>query len=262
MATLKNTTINDTGFIQLPSGTTAQRPSAATGQMRYNSTLKTVEHYVSRWRYLPDIVVGNLVARYDAAEPGSYSGSGTTWNDISGNSKTATLTNGPGYTTEYGGGITFDGTDDYVVMPNGLLTQNDFAVTVWCKNNATPSYGTLFANYPAGNVQLMYGPSFLAFWLGNSSAYADGAFFYTTGPISFTIGRSGDQTYLYANDTLAKQGSATAATGGNVEFRMGTNTSGTERFSGTIYTCLVYSRMLSVNEITQNYHALRSRFGV
>lgn len=37
MATLKNTTINDTGFIQLPTGTTAQRPTPTTGMIRVNT---------------------------------------------------------------------------------------------------------------------------------------------------------------------------------------------------------------------------------
>jgi hypothetical protein len=34
MASLKNTTINDTGFLKLPVGSTAQRPTVATGQTR------------------------------------------------------------------------------------------------------------------------------------------------------------------------------------------------------------------------------------
>jgi hypothetical protein len=46
MATLKNTTINDTGFVQLPSGTTAQRPASPTaGMIRYNSDLGYPEIY-------------------------------------------------------------------------------------------------------------------------------------------------------------------------------------------------------------------------
>lgn len=46
MAQLKNTTINDTGFLQLPSGTTAQRPaSAQNGQLRFNTTFNIVEYY-------------------------------------------------------------------------------------------------------------------------------------------------------------------------------------------------------------------------
>lgn len=38
MATLINTTINDTGYLQLPTGSTAQRPaSPATGMIRVNT---------------------------------------------------------------------------------------------------------------------------------------------------------------------------------------------------------------------------------
>jgi hypothetical protein len=46
MATLKNTTINDTGHVTLAAGTTAQRPaSPVLGMIRYNSTLGFAEQY-------------------------------------------------------------------------------------------------------------------------------------------------------------------------------------------------------------------------
>lgn len=46
MATLKNTTINDTGFLKLPSGTDAQRPGTPeAGMMRWNTTSSGVEVY-------------------------------------------------------------------------------------------------------------------------------------------------------------------------------------------------------------------------
>jgi hypothetical protein len=40
-----NLTVSGTGFIQLPSGTTAQRPTAANGQIRFNTTLGYTEVY-------------------------------------------------------------------------------------------------------------------------------------------------------------------------------------------------------------------------
>jgi hypothetical protein len=51
MATLKNTTINDTGFLGLPSGTTAQRPvTPIVGMVRFNTTLGYAEIYTgSNW---------------------------------------------------------------------------------------------------------------------------------------------------------------------------------------------------------------------
>lgn len=48
MATLKNTTVNDTGNFTLPIGTTAQRPASPTvGMLRYNTTIGTLEQYNS-----------------------------------------------------------------------------------------------------------------------------------------------------------------------------------------------------------------------
>ena len=56
MATLKNTTINDTGFLQIPAGSTAQRPgSPAAGMIRVNTntTPYLLEIYQgSAWRPL------------------------------------------------------------------------------------------------------------------------------------------------------------------------------------------------------------------
>jgi hypothetical protein len=54
MATLKNTTINDIGFLKLPSGTTAQRPPAPQiGEIRFNTTLQRIEIYTpSGWRFI------------------------------------------------------------------------------------------------------------------------------------------------------------------------------------------------------------------
>jgi len=45
MAQLKNTTIDDTGNLTLPSGTTAARPSGSAGQMRFNTETSQVEFY-------------------------------------------------------------------------------------------------------------------------------------------------------------------------------------------------------------------------
>ena len=62
MATLKNTTINDTGHLTVPSGTTAERPaSPVVGMVRYNTTLAVLEQYTATgWQGIeaPPIVSG------------------------------------------------------------------------------------------------------------------------------------------------------------------------------------------------------------
>ena len=56
MAQLRNTTISDTGSLNLPAGTTAQRPaSPVAGQIRYNTTINDTEYYDGgAWRPISD----------------------------------------------------------------------------------------------------------------------------------------------------------------------------------------------------------------
>ncbi len=52
MATLQNLNVNTTGYLKIPSGTTAQRPgSPAVGMLRWNTTTGKLEYYTngSRW---------------------------------------------------------------------------------------------------------------------------------------------------------------------------------------------------------------------
>ena len=74
MASLKNTIINDTGYFQLPSGTTAQRPgSPSAGYMRWNTTEGYVEVYNgSEWR--------PWTTTESSSTPATYRSAGTTTN--------------------------------------------------------------------------------------------------------------------------------------------------------------------------------------
>lgn len=46
MANLKNLTIDGSGDVKIPVGTTSQRPTNPTlGMFRWNSSLETMEHY-------------------------------------------------------------------------------------------------------------------------------------------------------------------------------------------------------------------------
>ena len=80
------------------------------------------------------VSTNGLTFRVDASNSSSYSGSGTAWNDLSGNNHHATLVNGPTYTTDDQGAIVFDGVNDYVnvsdtsVLPSGT---NSFTYTIW-----------------------------------------------------------------------------------------------------------------------------------
>ena len=84
MAVLKNTTVSSTAALQLPPGTTAQRPgSPVAGMMRHNSTLGLTEYYTgSIWSYTAPRIqaVTNLISNPSAelVTAWSYSGSSQT----------------------------------------------------------------------------------------------------------------------------------------------------------------------------------------
>lgn len=145
MATLKNTTVNDTGFITFPSGTTAQRPaSPVAGMSRYNTSTSTIEFYNgSQWI---DIVVRNivttgLVINLDAGDSSSYPGSGTTWFDLSGNNNNGTLYNSPTFSN---GVMSFNGTNNYMQANIGTTALNGdptLSVDLWVRRRTGTTIG-------------------------------------------------------------------------------------------------------------------------
>lgn len=93
----------------------------------------------------------------DAGNPLSYSGSGTTVNDLSGNNNNGTLVNGASWSSSNNGVFTFDGVNDYIdvasLLPETALTANDsFSVSVWFNPSTLPAGGAnLFGRNNNGN---------------------------------------------------------------------------------------------------------------
>jgi len=73
--------------------------------------------------YNPRIVTDGLVLCLDAGNTKSYPGSGTTWNDLSGQGNNGTLTNmdGSNYSD---GALSFDGSNEYVNLTESLIGSN------------------------------------------------------------------------------------------------------------------------------------------
>jgi hypothetical protein len=101
----------------------------------------------------PKIVTNGLVLAVDAANLKSYAGSGTTWNDLSGNIIAGELVNSPTFNTSNNGFFQFV-TDDYARFQNStLLDTQTPTVEVWVKTNATTQNGFWFEK---GQVNTQY----------------------------------------------------------------------------------------------------------
>ena len=211
---------------------------------------------------------GPIVLNLDAGNGASYSGSGNAWNDLSGNSNNGTLAGGPTYNAVNGGSFVFNG-NPYVNLPYLLLSgTGNFTVSVWLKSGGGTS-GTLFGNYPSGNLQIFYATNFIGMYLGNSSTYLGTSPWTTTLPQFTTnwtqvvaLRRNVSDTEFYINGVLVKTGSSSTSIGSVSNFRIGTNTAGEEGYFGNISQVSVYNIALSASEIAQNFNALRGRYGI
>ena len=207
----------------------------------------------------------SLVLHLDAANKRSYPGSGTTWYDLSGNGYHGTLIGSPTFNSTRGGTISFDGlAGKYVNLPYLLLSgTGNFTVNAWVQSTDINSQ-CIFANYSNGNLEILYGRSYIGLWLNNSTTYLDNPNAeYTTNPVNITVLRIGvSETRCYLNTILKKIGSSTSTIGDTTNFRIGSINSGGERFIGNIFNIQVYNRALSPQEIKQNYNSTRGRFGL
>ncbi|MDQ3008841.1 MAG: DUF2341 domain-containing protein [bacterium] len=63
---------------------------------------------------------------------------GTRATDATSNSNTGTLTNGPTWVPgKYGSALTFDGTNDYILLPSRSVNETTFSMSAWIKTTST-----------------------------------------------------------------------------------------------------------------------------
>lgn len=79
-----------------------------------------------------------LVLHLDAGNSASYSGSGTTWNDLSGNGSHVTLNNTT-FSSANGGNIVFNGTNSFADFNASIGNTNVVTVEMWVKTNSLNS---------------------------------------------------------------------------------------------------------------------------
>jgi hypothetical protein len=219
--------------------------------------------------YSPKIVTDGLVFAVDAANKKSYPGSGTTWKDLSGNGNDGTLINGPTFDSGNGGSIVFDGTNDYAQANNLGSILNNFTLTLWYKKS-TPSDSTqlIYSRVTGGGFMLGNNDS-ESRWKLTKYGIVDIYSPLNTVPQdtnwhSVTLRYTnifGEAVKLYIDNQLVYTDSNnTQNLGTSNIFYIGRAQYG--YFDGGISYCTFYNRPLSEQEITQNYNALKSRFGL
>ena len=221
--------------------------------------------------YNPSIVTDGLVLCLDAANTKSYPGSGTTWTDVSGKGYDGTLTNGPTFSSNYGGNIVLDGSNDFVtgVHNSELNLRNDVTVECWFRR--TGGRSTWVRIFGKGNSSnRTYG-----LWYHVNSNY----FLYQRyGPSSINVmptipvvlntwyhmvgTSSGSNHTLYLNGVNVGTASNSSTFHSSTDpYKVG-SFDGSFHHIGDVSNCRIYNRGLSEAEVKQNYNAHKGRFGL
>jgi hypothetical protein len=226
----------------------------------------------------PEIVNG-LVLHLDAANIKSYPGTGTTWNDLSGNSLNVNLVNGTEFSS---GSFVFDGVDDRISRSASELLATSGPVTmhsIFAKSSGTVGtlYRIQFGNESAYSLLIGSSGPYTQWWnLTNGRithqcnfSFLNNVIYAVTATITPSIDGLTNTSEFYVNGNFIQSitttdASARRSSSGTLFIGSGTNGAGspTLLLNGKIYNTMYYNRALSAAEIKQNFEATRSRYGI
>jgi hypothetical protein len=219
------------------------------------------------------IVTNGLVLNLDAGNPLSYPGSGSTWTDLSGNGNNGTLTNGPTFDSANGGSIVFDGTNDYVKLPNSITLQlTDFTLSSWIKVNIINAdqfiidTSTDFADGLGYSYRINFANK-IRFWAYDANGLLDSSSSITNGVwynVVSTYNNTSKLQTIYINGILDNSNiySQTFVVSNTNNLQVGGSQVLGGYFNGNISQTMIYNRDLLSTEVLQNFNALKSRFGL
>jgi hypothetical protein len=228
------------------------------------------------------IITNGLIIQLDASNTASYSGSGTTWTDIT-STNNGTLTNGPTFTNTAPKYFNFDGNNQYVNIPDvaairpsiggsvtgiiwAYVTSYSAADGLISKQFGSPTYDGFSLVFNTTNrLQLnMNGGAVNGIYISSNSVFSLNTWTMFTCIPRFG-GGSGNPSKAYVNTTEV-------ISVANAESSIPSNTAPLRLVSGIqegspYPACRVgafyyYNRALSAAEISTMYTATRTRFGV
>ena len=231
--------------------------------------------------YGPKIVTDGLVLCLDAADKNSYPGSGTTWTDLSPSGNDGTLSTAViGTVSSSLNVMAFDGTDDSITLADSSTLDfgtGDFSYTAWFKwergSASDDSVGFIgkhdgsegwYLRPTVGNNWYMVIDDGTAVELAVvMTGWDDDGWHHIAGVWDR------DTTFrAYFDGAATTTTDITGADGSGINnasvLDIGGVTGGiaTDYWPGSIPNVQIYNKALSAAEVSQNFNAQRSRFGV
>jgi len=217
------------------------------------------------------IVTNGLIFSVDAGFSPSYPTTGTSWYNLS-SGENPTLYNGTSFSSNNGGILVFDGVDDYTVANTNITFTTQGTISFWMLADAVESYrnplqinsGSIrFEEYSPGDT---FHGGFLAWngadrlrYLPYPETLTQGSWYNVVLTWDTTVGKAVGylNNSLKFNDTLTGSMPTTVS-----QVYIGFGFSMERVWKGKISNTFLYNRQLSASEVSQNYNAQKSRFGL
>ena len=225
----------------------------------------------------PNVVSDGLIFCADPANKRCYSGSGDTCTDLAGG-VTGSLENDTSLSSDWNGVFDFDGTDDYIDFGSPAALQNQVGTVIaWGRwddtstaqgglvsyiyNHDSLAHGWNLLNHGTYKIGRSLAGSSYDYWGGSSSYKFDKDEWVMA---SFSFAGNTNPVITYRNDvainTDSSQGTTLTYTGANLLIARTDTAVHRQEWFGQIGPVYIYNRVLTQDEITQMYEALKPRF--
>jgi len=228
----------------------------------------------------PKIISNDLALHWDIANSSSYPGSGNTITDLSGNNRSGTIINGYTYSSNNGGYLDLNGTNQYINLAQINASQS--TIDFWFFMRAYPS-GLPFNFYVL--IRQGFNPINFSIYIDNyvikPNYIGSGSNFINTGQsLSGRIDQwsnlvlcsdwNNNAYSVYLNGLNISSGPMNAGSYVFNNTSQGYNTTDVSRnvnndnsfLNGRIAAVKIYNKILNSSEIKQNFNALRGRYGI
>ena len=221
----------------------------------------------------PSIITNNLILHLD---PANYSGSGTTWSDLSTQNNTATLVGSPVYTSSpasftFGANVIATTTKSNISLTTATFiawvnpSQNQGSYTGIIFNRTGNGGSTVLAT----GLDLYTSNSVGYHWNDTQASYNWNSGLYVPNNvwsmIAITVSANSATAYLCnANgiSTAVNTNTHSALTGLNFYIACDPTDKANRAFKGKIGKAMIYSSALSLSEITSTFDAQKSTYGL
>jgi len=197
------------------------------------------------------IVTDGLILALDAANPKSYPGSGNIWYDMSKSRAHSTLINSPTWNSQ--GYFSFDGINDGA---DGIDVPQNYVDLMIGLQLVNPIFlGMIFAKYNDEDYSLRgYGNSLLYNGL-NQNDWGNGGMFYNGNFVTTNVDMTGKFNIYRSYRTNSAGFNPPFVYSISSDFQ-------NRRLRGYLAFVLCYDRVLTNQEVLQNYNATKTRFGL